>query len=54
MMDDSLADNRAEHGHASGQPRRNAPAMKRKIGAACSSCHDCSIRLFVPLECKTG
>jgi hypothetical protein len=28
--------------------------VKREIGAACSSCHDCSIRLFVPLECKTG
>src|SRR5712671_1282973 len=39
MMDDSLADNGAKHGHALRQPWRNTPAVKGKIGAACSSCH---------------
>src|SRR3954469_20790786 len=43
MMDDSLADNCAKQGHAFSQPRRNTPAVKRKIGAACSSCHNCLI-----------
>src|SRR6266436_2657923 len=46
MMDDSLADNGAKQGHAFSQPRRNTAAVKRKIGAACSSCHDCSIRVL--------
>src|SRR5436190_20363620 len=49
MMDDSLADNCAKQGHAFSQPRRNTPAVKRKIGAACSSCHDGSIRF---LRCR--
>jgi hypothetical protein len=43
-MGDSLADNGTKQGHAFSQPPRNTPAVKRKIGAACSSWHDCSIR----------
>src|SRR6266581_3836632 len=46
MMDDSLADNGAKQGHAFSQPRRNTPTVKRKIGAARSSCHDLSIRVL--------
>src|SRR5437899_8811723 len=46
MMDDRLADNGAKQRHAFGQPRRNTPAVKRKVGAACSSCHDYSIRVL--------
>jgi hypothetical protein len=48
VMDDSLANNRANHGHAFSQPRWNTPAVKREIGAAGSSCHDGSIRVFCP------
>src|SRR5450631_2875319 len=39
VVDDRLANNGAQRGHARCQPRRYAPAMKGKISAACSSCH---------------
>src|SRR3981189_2745175 len=53
MMDDGLAHNGAERGHAARQPRRNTPAVKRKIRAACPSCHD--VRFVVKLpECRTA
>jgi hypothetical protein len=48
MMDDSLANNCPKYGHALGQPVWNTPAVKREIGAAGSSCHDGSIRVFCP------
>jgi hypothetical protein len=47
MMDDGLAHNGAKRGHAARQPRRNTPAVKRKIRAACPSCHD--VRFVVKL-----
>jgi hypothetical protein len=39
MMHDRFADDRAEMGHAIGQPGRHAPAMQRQVGAPGSSCH---------------
>ena len=34
MVDDRLADDRAEPRHAVGEPRRHPPAMQRQIGAS--------------------
>src|SRR5260370_8874815 len=53
-MDRDGADSRARETVGLSKPGRNTPAVKRKISAACSSCHDCSIRPFLPVECKTG
>jgi hypothetical protein len=39
VMHDGLRDDRAERCHARCEPRWDATAMERKIGAACSSCH---------------
>src|ERR1700712_4127328 len=39
MVNDRLRDDSTERGHARCQPRRHAPAMERKIGAAAASCH---------------
>ena len=39
VMDDGLADDRAEPGHAIGQPARHVPAMERQIGGSSSSRH---------------
>jgi hypothetical protein len=39
VMDDRLADDGAERGHSLRQPRRNTPAMKRKICTASASRH---------------
>jgi hypothetical protein len=38
-MDDGLADDRAEPGHAIGQPARHVSAMERQIGGSSSSRH---------------
>src|SRR3954468_13909262 len=47
VMNDGLANDGAERGHAACQPWWNTPAVKWKIRAACPSCHDCSIRFAV-------
>ena len=39
MVDDGLSDDGAERRHAGRQPRRDAPAVQREIGASGSSCH---------------
>ena len=39
VMHDGLRDDRAEPYHARCEPRWDATAMERKIGAACSLCH---------------
>src|SRR5437588_9090092 len=39
VVDDRLANNGAQRGHARRQPWRHASEMKGKISAACSSCH---------------
>jgi hypothetical protein len=45
VMDDGLANDGAKRRHPFGQPRRNTAAVKRKIGAAGTSGHACSIRV---------
>ena len=39
MVDDGLSDDGAERRHAGRQPRRDASAVQRQIGASGSSCH---------------
>ena len=43
LMDDRLADHRAQPRHAVREPRRHPPAMQRQIGASCSTGHAWSI-----------
>ena len=46
-VDDRLADDRAEPGHAVREPQRHPPAVQRQIGASCSSGHAWSISFSV-------
>ena len=39
VVNDRLRNDRAEDGHPFGKPRRNAPAVERKIGASGSPSH---------------
>ncbi len=54
MMDDGLAHDGAQRGHALGQPLWNPSAVKRQIGAACASCHSDSNPVANPLLAETG